>query len=92
MKREEFLVRSGLQVETLEVWLEQRWLLPAAGDVESGYSEIDIARAHFIRDLQGNLGVNDPGIDVILHLVDQLHGMRRAFAELKQSQAKPGDE
>ncbi|MCE4224261.1 hypothetical protein HCU64_10905 [Methylobacterium sp. C25] len=86
MKREEFLTRSGLEVRTLEIWLEQRWLLPAAEDVETGFSEIDVARAHFIRDLQGGLGVNDPGIDVILHLVDQLHGLRRAFAELKQGQ------
>lgn len=92
MKREEFLTRSGLEVRTLEIWLEQRWLLPAAEDVEAGFSDIDVARAHFIRDLQGGLGVNDPGIDVILHLVDQLHGLRRAFAELKEDQGQPDGE
>ncbi|MBB3901705.1 chaperone modulator CbpM [Methylobacterium brachythecii] len=92
MKREEFLTRSGLEVRTLEIWLEQRWLLPDAEDVEAGFSDIDVARAHFIRDLQGGLGVNDPGIDVILHLVDQLHGLRRAFSELKEGQSGPGNE
>jgi chaperone modulatory protein CbpM len=92
MKREEFLSRSGLEVRTLEIWLEQRWLLPAADDVEVAFSEIDVARARFIRDLQGDLGVNDPGIDVILHLVDQLHGLRRAFAELKEGQGGLSDE
>ena len=85
MKREEFLTRSGLQVETLEVWLEQRWLVPDPDASDVGFSEIDIARARFIRDLKGDLGVNDEGVDVILHLVDQIHGLRRAFAHLHET-------
>ena len=28
MNRQEFLTCSGLQVQTLELWLEQRWLIP----------------------------------------------------------------
>ncbi len=27
------------------------------------------------------MGVNDEGLDVILHLIDQMHGLRRALAE-----------
>lgn len=92
MKREEFLTRSGIRIETLEIWLEQSWLVPDTSDAEVLFSEIDVARAHFIRDLQGDLGVNDPGIDVILHLVDQLHGLRRAFGELKAQNRKARDE
>lgn len=80
MKREEFLVRAGLEVETLEIWLEQRWLVPVSHDADVDFAEIDLARVQLIRDLQGDLGVNDPGVDVILHLVDQLHGLRRALA------------
>lgn len=80
MKREEFLASAGLQVRTLEVWIEQRWLVPDETETEIQFSEIDVARARLIRDLQGDLGVNDPGVDVILHLVDQLHGLRRALA------------
>lgn len=88
MERDEFLARSGLQVETLEVWLEQSWLVPDQAHAGARFSEIDVARVHLIRDLQGGLGVNDPGIDVILHLVDQLHGLRRAFGELHEEARK----
>jgi chaperone modulatory protein CbpM len=42
---------------------------------------VDLARAHFIRDLQA-LGVNDEGIPIVLDLVDQLHGLRRILREL----------
>jgi len=36
-----------------------------------------------IRDLKADFGVNDEGVDVILHLVDQLHGLRRALEQLR---------
>jgi chaperone modulatory protein CbpM len=43
---------------------------------------MDVERAHLIRDLKADLGVNDEGVDVILHLLDQLHGLRRALGQL----------
>ena len=91
MNKEEFRVRCGLETTVLEVWLEQSWLVPDAGAPEPVFSEIDVARVHLIRDLQGDMGVNDQGVDVILHLVDQLHGLRRVVAQLHtQSRAPPG--
>ena len=45
---------------------------------------MDVARARFIGNLKTDLGVNDEGIDVILHLVDQLHGLRAALEQLKR--------
>ena len=36
-------------------------------------------RAQFILDLSGPMGVNDEGVDVILGLLDQIHGLRRAL-------------
>ena len=46
--------------------------------------EIDIARARPIRDMQTDLGVNDEGVDIALHLIDQLHEMRRTIAGLRK--------
>jgi chaperone modulatory protein CbpM len=43
--------------------------------------DIDVARARLIRDL-ADIGVNDEGIPVILNLVDQMHGLRRALHEV----------
>lgn len=82
MTKQEFLISSGVQVQTLEFWLEQEWLIPELTAGEMGFSERDVARARLIQDLKTDLGVNDEGIDVVLHLVDQLHGMRRALAQL----------
>jgi len=85
MNKQQFLTSAGLQVQTLEVWVEQRWLIPDQTSAEMTFSDADVARAHLIRDLKGDFGVNDEGIDVILHLVDQLHGLRRAFAQLHRN-------
>jgi chaperone modulatory protein CbpM len=82
MNRQEFLTQAGLQVQTLELWLEQRWLIPDQTSGDMNFSDMDIERARLIRDLKTDLGVNDEGVDVILHLLDQLHGLRRALDQL----------
>jgi len=43
---------------------------------------MDLARARLIRDLKNDLGVNDEGVGVILHLLDQIHGLRRTLEDL----------
>ena len=46
------------------------------------FSDVDLARAQLIRDLREDFGVNDEGVSVILHLVDQMHGLRRSMQGL----------
>ncbi|WP_425993920.1 chaperone modulator CbpM [Afipia sp. DC4300-2b1] len=82
MNKQEFLTYSGLQVQILDLWLEQRWLTPEETSVGIQFSDIDVARARLIYDLKSDLGANDEGIDVILHLMDQIHGLRHALAQL----------
>lgn len=82
MSKHAFLTSSGVEAQMLEFWIEQQWLIPTQTDAELSFSDTDVARAHLIRDLKGVFGVNDEGVDVILHLVDQLHGLRRALATL----------
>jgi chaperone modulatory protein CbpM len=82
MNKQEFLTCSGLQVQTLEFWLEQRWLIPQETSAGTTFSDMDVARARLIQDLKNDFGVNDEGVDVILHLMDQLHGLRQALAQL----------
>jgi chaperone modulatory protein CbpM len=85
MNKQEFLTHAGLQVQTLELWLDQQWLIPDQTSAEMTFSDTDLARAHLISDLKRDLGVNDEGVDVILHLVDQLHGLRGAFEQLHKN-------
>jgi chaperone modulatory protein CbpM len=90
----EFLERARLDRATLSIWIEEEWLIPSRAAHELAFTEMDVARAHLIRDLKDNMGVNDPGLGVILHLLDQMHSLRRALAETlnsaRERQAPPG--
>ena len=85
LSKQEFLSLSGMGHDTLHAWIEEEWLIPSGSAVEPSFSEIDIARARLIRDLQLDFGVNDEGVGVILNLVDQLYGMRRTLMELRDA-------
>ena len=85
ISKEEFLSLSGIGHEMLNAWIEEEWLIPSGLSPELSFSEIDIARARLIRDLQVDFGVNDEGVGVILNLVDQLYGMRRTLMELRHA-------
>jgi chaperone modulatory protein CbpM len=82
--REEFCLRAGIAQTTLQVWVEEGWLVPRAGDADLLLSEIDLARARLIRDLREEIGVNDEGIGVILSLLDQVHGLRSVLFDLRR--------
>jgi chaperone modulatory protein CbpM len=84
MNRDEFLTRLEVQVQTLDLWLDQEWLVPDRTAAEMTFSDIDVARGRLIQDLKHGFGVNDEGVDIILHLLDQLHGFRRAFEDLHE--------
>jgi chaperone modulatory protein CbpM len=77
-----FLVRAELRHETLEAWIEEEWLIPSEAAGEVTFSDVDLARAQLIRDLKDDLCVNDEGVGVTLHLVDQVNGLRRMLTEL----------
>jgi len=83
--RQQLLVRTRLEIETLEVWIKEKWLIPRADATGQEFSDADIARVHLIKDLKHDLGVNDEGIGVILNLIDQVHGLRRTLRELLDS-------
>jgi chaperone modulatory protein CbpM len=84
MNKQQLLNNVGLQMQTLEVWLEHRWLVPTETSAEMTFSDADVARAHLIRDLKSDFGVNDEGIDIVLHLLDQLHGLRGALERMNR--------
>lgn len=91
MNRQEFLVVSGIERETLEVWIEQHWILPRSDDAGERFGEVDAARVRLIRELKVNIGANDAGIDIILHLMDQLHGARQAMEDLRRQMGPSHD-
>jgi chaperone modulatory protein CbpM len=79
---QEFLLRAHLEHQSVTAWIAAGWLVPPQTDPEPMFSDIDLARAQLIRDLREDLGVNDEGVSVILHLLDQMHGLRRSMQDL----------
>lgn len=76
----EFLRRAHLDQHTLEIWIEEEWIIPQRA-ADPKFSDIDVARARLIRELMDDLGVNAEGVGIVLRLVDQVHGLRSALAE-----------
>lgn len=85
MQRHEFLMHAEIEGDALEAWLESGWLSPIEADV---FSEADLARARLICDLQRGFGCNDEAVPIILHLLDQVHGLRQMIAEVRRRAAE----
>ena len=81
----EFLERTQLDQATLSIWIEEEWLIPDRTAHELAFTDMDLARANLIHDLKDKMGVNDEGLGVILHLLDQMHALRRALADTLKS-------
>jgi chaperone modulatory protein CbpM len=83
METQEFIDRSHLDIPTLNAWIEAEWLLPVTSRKQLLFSEADLARVRLIRDLKVDFGVNDEGIAIVLHLLDQLHGLRCLLRDIR---------
>ena len=84
---EEFQLRLDVDAGTVQVWIEEGWLLPQRDQAGFAFSELDVARARLIRDLKDGIGVNDEGIGIVLDLIDQVHGLRSVLRELLHARA-----
>ena len=89
METTEFVNRSHLDTGIVSAWVEAEWLVPviAKSSTTFQFSEADLARARLIGDLKTDFGVNDEGIAIILHLLDQLYGLRCLVRELRAAEA-----
>jgi chaperone modulatory protein CbpM len=87
MEIQEFIGRSHLDTRTLNAWIEAEWLLPLTSGTTFEFSDADLARARLIQDLKVDFGVNDEGIAIVLHLLDQLHGLRCLVRDIQALEA-----
>ena len=83
---------SGLRRETLHVWIERGWLAPSRGGDGYIFQEIDVARLRLIVEFRTDLALDDEALDVVLPLLDQVHGLRRELHRLADAvKAQPQD-
>jgi chaperone modulatory protein CbpM len=83
VSRIELLALTGVSSQTLNCWLQEEWLMPIDKGNEASFSERDVARALLIKDLDDGMGINVAGIDIVLSLIDQLHGLRTNLLDLR---------
>lgn len=88
-KKSTVLFAARYDEDTLREWVAAGWITIEEAAIGQPLSEADQARCDLICDLKQTMGVNDDGIDVILNLLDQIHGLRRALRETLD-QAKRG--
>lgn len=75
----EFSRLAGISSTAVQTWTKAGWICPRRTRSGQRFSTIDLARVQLILDLRGPMGVNDEGISVILHLVDQIYALRSAL-------------
>lgn len=83
----QFCASLEIEVEVVRVWVDEGWILPRQSEGAALFTDMDLARARLIRDLRGDLGVNHEGVGVILDLLDQVHGLRRALRDVLEGKS-----
>jgi len=83
---------TGLRRETLRIWVARGWVAPVRDGNVFRFREIDVARIRLIEEFRTDLDIGDDAMDVVLPLLDQLHGLRRELRRLADAvNAQPED-
>ena len=67
---------TGLRREVLHVWVERGWVMPKRDRGGYQFREIDVARVGLIYEFSSELELDEDAMEVILPLLDQVHGLR----------------
>ena len=79
----------SLSEDLVFMFIERKWVQPAELSAHH-FDEQDVSRMRLILELKNDFDVNDEGVDLILHLIDQIHTLRSLGGRmLKQSQSNP---
>ena len=64
--------------------IDREWIIPTNTE-QRLLDQEDIARILLIKDLKEVFGVNDESIPIILHLIDQIHGLKARLSHYMES-------
>lgn len=82
---QQVITEVGITETDLQLWIDQRWVLPHRRDNDFVFDDVDLARARLIRELRVDLMVNEEAIPVVLSLLDQVHALRRTLARINNA-------
>ena len=83
---------EGLDEERLWAWVEERLVQPAEAGGEMRFREVDVARLRLLVTLGEDLAVDAEALPVVIRLLDQIHGLRRALRTLGEAVARQPEE
>lgn len=81
----------GLTEHRLLLWVDEGLVRPAVRDGGLVFAEIDVARLDLLVTLESELGVEPATVPVVVGLLDQVHGLRRALRTLGEAVARQPD-
>ena len=83
---------EGLTVARLRAFVAAECLAPAERDGRLAFAEADLARARLLAELVTDFDLDADAAGMVISLVDQIHGLRRALRQLGEAVAsEPGD-
>ena len=71
-----------ISVGRLRTWVRRGWIQPERSGRRVLYTETDVARVRLVCHLTDRLEVREDEVAVILSLMDQVYGLRRALRNL----------
>jgi chaperone modulatory protein CbpM len=76
-------LNDTLDQMTLEEYIGRTWVRPIKKHQSWYFEEIDISRIRLVHHLRQDIMVNDDAMDVVLHLLDQVYGLREQMRKIK---------
>lgn len=81
---------GGISATRLRMIVRNGWVRPERSAGAPFFSEVDVARVRLVCHLTERLEISDDEMPVILSLVDQVYGLRRALRNLSRAvEAQP---
>ena len=82
---------DGLTVARLRAFVAAECVAPAEQDGRLAYGEADVARLQLLAELAEDFDLDPEAAAVVVSLVDQIHGLRRALRQLGEAVAAEPD-
>jgi chaperone modulatory protein CbpM len=83
---------EGMTVARLRAFVAAECLAPAEREGRLAFAEADLARARLLAELVEDFELDADAAGMVISLVDQIHGLRRALRRLGEAvAAEPGE-
>ena len=78
---------EGLTVARLRSFVTAECVAPAEREGRLAFAEVDLARVRLLAELVADFDLDADAAGMVVSLVDQIHGLRRALRELGEAVA-----